>query len=208
MSDRPTTADELRRAFVDFFDGARPRRGPVGERDPGRQDAAVHRRGHGPVQELLHRRGDAAVPARGLGRRSACAPAASTTTSTTSAARTATSRSSRCSATSASATTSRPRRSASRGSSTREVLQLDTEPAVGHRHEDDDEAERIWRDDDRLPGRPDPAARRGQLLEHGRHRPVRPVVGDLLGPRPRARSRRWSRSPTATATSRSGTSCS
>ena len=46
-----------------------------------------------------------------------------------------------------------------------------------------------------LPGRPDPTPRRRQLLAHGRHRPVRPVVGDLLGPRPRVRPRRRSRSP-------------
>ena len=48
--------------------------------------------------------------------RSACGPAASTTTSTPSAGRPATSASSRCSATGASATTSRPRRSGGRGS--------------------------------------------------------------------------------------------
>ena len=44
----------------------------------------------------------------------------------------------------------------------------------------------------------------------GRHRPVRPVLGDLLRPRPRHRRRpaRLARRRTATATSRSGTSCS
>ena len=118
MSDRPTTADELRTRLHRLLRRARAHRGPVGERDPGRQDPAVHDRGHGPVQELLRRRGDPALQARRPRRRSASAPAASRTTSTTSAAPTGTSRSSRCSETSASATTSRPTRSAGRWSST------------------------------------------------------------------------------------------
>ena len=41
-------------------------------------------------------------------------------------------------------------------------------------HETDDEAERIWRDDGRRAAGAHPAPRRGQLLAHGRHRPVRP----------------------------------
>ena len=52
--------------------------------------------------------------------------------------------------------------------------------------------------------------RERQLLADGRHRPVRPVLGDLLRPRPRRlrAARRARPTPKATATSRSGTSCS
>ena len=53
-------------------------------------------------------------------------------------------------------------------------------------------------------------ADRGQFLAHGRHRPLRPVLGDLLRPRP-VDSRRPARQPatrTATGSSRSGTWCS
>ena len=53
-----------------------------------------------------------------------------------------------------------------------------------------------------------PAPGRRQLLAHGRHRAVRPELGDLLGPRARATARRRARPATRTATSRSGTSCS
>ena len=107
------------RAFVDFFAARGHTARPVGERDPGRQDACCSRsRAWSRSSRYFTGEETAALPARGLGRRSACAPAASTTTSTTSAAPTVTSRSSRCSATSASATTSRPRRSRGRGSST------------------------------------------------------------------------------------------
>ena len=67
MSDRPTTADELRRAFVDFFVARGHTRGAVGERDPGRQDRCSSRsRAWCPFKTLLHRRGDAAVQARDL----------------------------------------------------------------------------------------------------------------------------------------------
>ena len=49
-----------------------------------------------------------------------------------------------------------------------------------------------------------------QLLDDGRHRPLRPVLRDLLRPRPRHRRRPARHRPTktATATSRSGTTCS
>ena len=60
----------------------------------------------------------------------------------------------------------------------------------------------------REPDHPDPDL--GQLLADGRHRPLRPVLGDLL--RPRARGARAGRpaapTRTATASSRSGTSSS
>ena len=70
------------------------------------------------------------------------------------------------------------------------VLKLDPDRLWVTVHEDDDEAEQIWRERVGLPGRADPAPRRRQLLAHGRHRSVRPVVGDLLGPRARVRPRR------------------
>ena len=70
-----------------------------------------------------------------------------------------------------------------------EVLGLDPERLWVTVHTTDDEAEEIWRDDGRAARRADPAPRRRQLLAHGRHRPLRPELGDLLGPRPRVRSR-------------------
>ena len=75
----------------------------------------------------------------------------------------------------------------------------------------DDEAFDLWKKVAGLPeqqDRPHPDQR--QLLVDGRHRPLRPLLGDLLGPR-RAHPRRASRArPTRTATagSRSGTWCS
>ena len=67
-------------------------------------------------------------------------------------------------------------------------------------------------EEDRRPaGQQDhPHRRLRQFLGDGRHRPVRPVLGNLLRPRrphPR-RPARLARTPTATASSRSGTSCS
>ncbi len=58
-------------------------------------------------------------------------------------------------------------------------------------YQDDDEAVDAVAADRRAARRADPAPRRqGQLLGHGRARPGRPVLGDLLRPRPRARPRR------------------
>ena len=76
---------------------------------------------------------------------------------------------------------------------------------------EDEEASRIWK---KLTGfGADKIIRIAdlrQLLADGRHRPVRPVLGDLLRPRRQDRGRpaRARRMPTATASSRSGTSCS
>ena len=89
-----------------------------------------------------------------------------------------------------------------------EVLGLDPERLWVTVHTTDDEAEEIWRDVVGRARRADPAPRRRQLLAHGRHRPVRPELRDLLGPRPRARPGRPGPPATRTATSRSGTSCS
>ena len=115
----PVSADQLRQSFLDFFAKQRARGRPVGKPDPARPDRDVHGRRHGAVQALLRRRRGAAVPRVRSARRSAPAPAASTTTSTTSVAPSATSCSSRCSATSASATTSSARSSRGAGSSSR-----------------------------------------------------------------------------------------
>ena len=79
--------------------------------------------------------------------RSACGPAASTTTSTPSAARRATSASSRCSATSASATTSRPTPSRGRGSSSPRCSASTATACGSPCHASDDEAEEIWADE-------------------------------------------------------------
>ena len=69
----------------------------------------------------------------------------------------------------------------------------------------------LWRKIAGLPDEPDhPHPDLGQFLAHGRHRPLRPVLGDLLRPRRRASraARRAARTRTATASSRSGTSSS
>ena len=184
------TADELRRAFMDFFADRGHTIVPSASLIPHRPDACCSRSRawcrSSPTSSATRRR-----RTRGRSRsRSASGPAASTTTSTTSAAPTATSRSSRCSATSASATTSRPRRSRGRGSSYTEVLGLDADRLWVTVHETDDEAEAIWRD---VVGLPAPSASSASATDnfwqHGRHRPVRAQLGDLLGPRPRVRRR-------------------
>ena len=98
--------------------------------------------------------------------------------------------SSRCSATGASATTSRL-----------EAIQWAWELVTGGRAStatasgspctsSDDEAEAIWHEAVGLPDGPDPAARQGQLLGDGRDGPVRSVLGDPLGLRPRVGRRR------------------
>ena len=77
---------------------------------------------------------------------------------------------------------------------------------------EDDEAGALWREGIGLPARPDHAPRRGrQLLVDGRHRPLRPVLRDLLRLRQEAalhESGLQSRPATAAAGSRSGTSSS
>ena len=58
-------------------------------------------------------------------------------------------------------------------------------------YHDDDEAVELWQRIAGLPRRAHPAPRRqGQLLGHGRARSRRPLLGDLLRPRARARPRR------------------
>ena len=102
------TGNELRAALPRLLRGQRAHGGallPAGPR-PG-PDPALHQRGHGAVQGGVPRRGARATTCGRPPPRSACGPAASTTTWRTSAAPPATTPSSRCWATSPSATTSR-----------------------------------------------------------------------------------------------------
>ena len=93
-----------------------------------------------------------------------------------------------------------------------EVFGLDGDRLWVTVHDSDDEAEQIWIDKVGLPG-PNGSSdgRRRQLLGHGRHRSLRPGLGDLhrQGPRATARAAGPS-SGTRTATSSCGTwsSCS
>ena len=76
---------------------------------------------------------------------------------------------------------------------------------------DDDEAFDLWKKIAGPARQPHhPHRRLGQFLGDGRHRPVRPVLGDLLRPRRRISraARPARRTRTATASSRSGTSSS
>ena len=61
-----------------------------------------------------------------------------------------------------------------------EVLGLDGDRMWVTVHVSDDEAEQIWAEPSASP-RAHPAARQGQLLGDGRHRPLRSQLGDLLG---------------------------
>ncbi len=128
-------------------------------------------------------------------RRNACAPAASTTTSTMSATPRATTPSSRCSAISRSATISRSARSSSPGTcSPRISASLPTTPP-GHRLSHRRRGGRLLEEDRRPAGRAHhPHRDQRQFLGDGRHRPLRPVLGDLLRPR-RGHSRRPARQP-------------
>ena len=142
--------------------------------------------------------------------RSACAPAASTTTSTPSGARPGTCRSSRCWATSASATTSRPRPSRGPGSSSPRCSASTatgsgspcTPPTTRPRRSGPTRwacpRDRIQR------------LRQGQLLGDGRDRSVRSQLRAVLRLRTGGAARTGAR-PTllrSTATSSSGTWCS
>ena len=129
-------------------------------------------------------------------RRSACAPAASTTISSRSATPRGTTRSSRCSATSRSATTSSATRFASPGSSSPSELELDPQASARHRASRGRRGARALARDRRpsrlahlRPGR------QGQLLADGGHGSVRPVLRDLR--RPRARRATTGAFPTA-----------
>ena len=208
MPDRPTTADELRRAFVDFFVERGHTRGAVGERDPGRQVAAVHDRGHGPVQELLHRRGDAAVQAgdlvaevRARGRQAQRPRRHRPHEPSLLVLRDARQlqlrrllqgRGDPVGDGSSTATCCSSTRAGSGSRSTRTT----TKPSASGATTSGFPADRIQRLGD------------DNWWSMGDTGPVRPVVGDLLGPRARATGPTAVRRPATTATSRSGTSCS
>ncbi len=89
-------------------------------------------------------------------------------------------------------------------------VRLPRGPAVGRPCcHDDDEALRHLAGRGRRAGEPHPAPRAGrQLLAHGRARPGRPLLGDLLRPGRRSTAGRAARRPTRTATWRCGTSSS
>ena len=192
MPNPPRTADELRQAWYDFFASRGHTVVPSASVIPIDRTLLFTVAGMVPFKPYFV--GDEKPAFRARRRsRSASAPAASTTTSTTSAVPIATSRSSRCSATSASATTSRPRRSRGRGSSTPSVLGLDPERLWVTVHDDRRRGRGDLARDRGAARRADPAAGRAELLAHGRHRPVRAQLGDLLGPRTRARRGRRAR---------------
>ena len=111
-----TSTNDIRRAFLDYFEAQGPRARAVGAAGAAqRPDLDVRQRRHGAVQERLHRARNAALLDRRQSARNASAPAASTTTSTMSATPRATTPSSKCSAISRSATISRSARSRSPG---------------------------------------------------------------------------------------------
>ena len=131
-------------------------------------------------------------------RRSACAPAASTTISTTSATPRATTPSSRCSATSPSATTSRSGRSRWRGSWSTKDFGLDPKRLLVTIYHDDEDAYRIWKkvtgfSDDKIIR----IATSDNFWSDGRHGPVRALLGDLLRPGRQGRRRPAGQSPDA-----------
>ena len=149
-----------------------------------------------PFKNDLHRRRDPALRRARPRRRSASAPAASTTTSTTSATPPATTPSSRCWGTSPSATTSR--NGAIEHAWTLLTKEFGLPPrqllvtVYAHRRRGRRRSGR------RSPACPDDRiiriADHRQLLVDGRHRPLRPLLGDLLRPR-RPHPRRPARQP-------------
>ena len=144
--------------------------------------AAVHQCRHGAVQERLHRRrksGPTRAPPRC---RNACAPAASTTISTMSATPRATTPSSRCWAISPSAIISRKTRSPSPGISSRNDFGAAEGPAAASPSMPRTKRPfGLWK---KIAGLPDAKIIRiatiGQFLVDGRHRALRPLLGNLL----------------------------
>ena len=162
-----------------------------------RPDPSVHQRRHEPVQGHLSRAGERGLQTRRHVPRSASGSAASTTTSRTSAGPPATTPFSRCWAISPLATTSRRRPSPLPGSfSPRTVASPDRLYVTVY--EEDDEASEIWHAQDRgARGADLPLRREGQFLVHGRHRPLRSLLGNPLRQRPRARLRQPRTAPWA-----------
>ena len=180
-----TSVNEIRRAFLDFFKKQGHEVVPSSPLVP-RNDPTLMFTNAGMVQfkNVFTGQETRALQHAPRPRRSACAPAASTTISTMSATPRATTPSSRCSATSRSATTSRSARSSSPGSCSPRSSALAKERLLVTVYHDDDEAVALWKKIDGLPDeRRSSASRNGQFLADGRHRSVRPVLGDFLRPR-------------------------
>ncbi len=199
MSTQPTPmkANEVRKAFR-LLRRARPQPPAFCVVDPARSDAAVHRGWDGAVQDLLHWRGDPAVPAR-RDRAEVCPCRRQA---------------------------QRPRRDRTHEAASdllrddgqlllRRLLQgrrvrlgvgvrhrghrVARRSSLGHRPPHRRRGRRHLGEPGGCSGRPHSAPRRGQLLEDGRRRPLRPVLGDLLGQGSRVRRRRrpraWRRGP-------------
>ena len=181
--------NEIRASFLKYFERHGHRIVPssplVPADDP---DAALHQRRHEPVQGRVSRPREARLHARGVGAEVHARQRQAQRSRQRRARRSATTRSSRCSAISRSATTSRKTRfrwpgrcSPRSGGSIRKRLVATVfkgEQGIPR----DDEAYDVWRS--YLPAGADRRARDGrQLLGDGRHRAVRPLLGDLLRPR-------------------------
>ena len=179
--------NDIRSTFLDYFARQRPPgRAELAAGAAQRPDADVHQLRHGAVQERLHRRSSTATTSAPPPARSACAPAASTTTSTTSATPRATTPSSRCSATSRSATTSRNAAIPYAWELlTRDFGLPKDKLLVTVYHDDDAAADAL--EEGRGPARRahHPHRHHRQFLDDGPDRPLRPLLGDLLRPRPR-----------------------
>ena len=137
--------NDIRSAFLTISRARGTRSFVVAARAAQRPDADVHQCRHGAVQGRFHRPGEARPIRAPSPRRSASAPAASTTTSTTSAIPRATTPFSRCSATSPSATTSRSARSSWPGSSLTKDFGLPQRRSLVTVYIDDDEAFDLWK---------------------------------------------------------------
>ena len=217
------TSAQIRQAFLDFFREKQHTIVPSSSPHAGLAEPAVHERRHEPVRADLPRRSSECRPMRirraRPTRRSASAPAASTTTSKTSAWTPITTRFSRCSATGASAITSRRRRSNGRGSWSSERWKFPPsrlyatvyQPGPNDPSEFDQEAYDHWAA--HFPRR-GPRSRRphrqrqqeGQFLDDGRHRPVRSVHRNPRRPHARGRhARRAGQQGRPRGASRSGT---
>ena len=154
---------------------------PAGAR-PG-PHPALHQRGHGAVQVACSWARSAGSTSGRPPPRSACGPAASTTTWRTSAAPPGTIPSSRCWATSPSGTTSRRTRSAFCWELLTEELRA--RPRTGSRPPSSPTTTRRSSSGSRSPARRrphPPPGREGQFLGDGGHRPLRAVLRGALPP--------------------------